>query len=189
MVQGDKWGSIRARWFLFANPPIKSKRVNTNEARANNEQIRYFVILGEPRATRVAGTSFLSIVTIIVIACDLYRNASLSLHFCLVPFSTIYTIVSTQIATDITRDARPPSIEKTEKSRNCYRDALFDVEPRKSRPKTRKREKKRNRLLRSFHLLVLGHRYPWRNFISAPSLSLFLPSSFHTLCNPPRLSR
>lgn len=127
----------------------------------------------------MAGTSFLSIVTIIVIACDLYRNASLSLHFCLVPFSTIYTIVSTQIATDITRGARPPSIEKTEKSRNCYRDALFDVEPRKSRPKTRKREKKRNRLLRSFHLLVLGHRYPWRNFISTPLFvalsSFFLP--------------
>lgn len=63
---------------------------------------------------------------------------------------------------------------KTEKSRNCYRDALFDVEPRKSQAKTRKGKEKRNRLLRSLRLLLLGHRYPWRNFISTPSF----PSSF-----------
>lgn len=159
----------------------------TNQTRANNEQIRYFVILAEPRATRVAVTSFLFIVYRYD---NRYRVRPPPKHLLPLLSRSILNCLYARFDPNCHRYYWPATYRgrKTEKSRNCYRDALFDVEPRKSQAKTRKGKEKRNyRLLRSLRLLLLGHRYPWRNFISTP-LSLPL-SLLHTLYDPPRLSR
>lgn len=106
-----------------------------------------------------------------------------SFYFCLDPFSTIYTAVSIQIATDITRGVRGHVHrgKKTEKSRNCYRDALFDVEPRKSQAKTRKGERET-----VSSTSYLAHRYPGEiSFLHPFCRSFFVLLSL--LYNPPRL--
>lgn len=116
---------------------LNLERVNTeltNQTRAQTFRTTLFISLFLP--VRVPLTSFLS---------SRYNNRYRAplpqiTSFCLVPFSTIYTPVSTRIATDITR-GMAGHVPREAKIRNCYRDALpFDVEPRKSRPKTGKRE-------------------------------------------------